>query len=1221
MSEDPSSSGDPLGQIADEFAEALRRGERPSVEEYARRYPRHAKDIRELLPALLLMEQAKSSDEPRAGSSSGGGAPAGRPLQQLGDYRILREVGRGGIGVVYEAEQVSLGRHVALKVLPEHVTTNERQRTRFEREARSAARLHHTNIVPVFGVGEQDGMHYYVMQFIQGLGLDEVLEEVRRLAGGEPPAQPFSGRPLHVARRGGASAADVALSLVTGQPVSAVTAPEGTRDFDSSMAATPMPGRLSDTFSLSGSGLFPAEAGKRHTYWNSVARIGLQVAGALNHAHEQGVLHRDIKPANLLLDTQGAVWVTDFGLAKASDQQDLTNPGDVVGTLRYLPPEAFEGTADRRGDLYALGLTLYEMLALSPAFAEKDRNRLIKQVTTQDPPSLTRINRAIPRDLVTIVHKAIDRDPARRYQTGAELASDLQRFLAEEPIVARRYGLAERFRRWCRRNPAIAGLTAAVGVLLLAITVGSLYAAYSFSRFARSEAEAKEEAEEKAGQIRRLADAEAKARKQTQAKADEIRVGLERLNRANGFMEGGRVAADRNRWTAALRDYTRAVEQRPDLATFRFARAQFYFRIGLLDEAAADFQEAFWRQRPTDPDLCHAHASLRAYVGDQAGYRSVCAAMLARFGDTDDPETARVLVLSCTLVPGAVTDLPRLVKVAERVLAAHPYLPSSHKVLGMAYYRAGQYDQAVTHLTRVSPDTLNPNTVYFPSGRPVLAMAQFGQKQAEPARASLQVVNNHFQNLIRAMSTGPAGPDLPDALAVYVGRLSNARPVLRSALDPYTTNEVGVTEALTTGLLGGFLLDREARRLLGQPPSAGVAFRHAWVARGYAKLDRWQEAVAHIRKAKACTPSFAPVLIDSGRLHAHAGDPDRSAEDFAAAIKAEPGNVLTWLARGEVHALKGRIDDAAADVDRAVELLRRQSRGMLRPRATLEKLYLREDVFDKLVQRRPRDVQLWLERGALHRDRLEWGKAIEVYTRADRLHPKNREIQTAVGECYLGWQKFPEAIAAFDRAIALRPGSWQLYWLRMLPSLHLKKWEQAARDAARGLKLFPGNDTGRRQLYEALLPVGDLFAVLLKLEPKNERHWLERGWWHFRNERPDQGFADLTKVITMRPERRDHLLQRADLYAQFGSGRRRRGTSTRCSPTASRTTHGGGTSGPTCCSSTPMSRATGNTAGRCEKSSAPARTWTTSPSSPTPGRWPRRRPRRTTSLSSWPSAG
>src|SRR5262249_34837073 len=154
--------------------------------------------------------------------------------------------------------------------------------------------------------------------------------------------------------------------------------------------------------------------------------------------------------------------------------------GDILGTLRYMPPEAFEGRADRRADVYALGLTLFELLALRPAYDEADRNKVVKQVMTTEPPRLDRLNPAVPRDLVTIVHKAADRDPARRYQTGGELAADLQRFLNDEPIRARRVSQLERSLRWARQHKALAAALALIGLILLAVAIGSSFEAARF---------------------------------------------------------------------------------------------------------------------------------------------------------------------------------------------------------------------------------------------------------------------------------------------------------------------------------------------------------------------------------------------------------------------------------------------------------------------------------------------------------------------------------------------------------------------------------------------------------------------------------------------------------------------------------------------------------------------------------------------------------------------
>jgi WD40 repeat protein/serine/threonine protein kinase len=478
MSDSDASAADPFGQIADEFVEAIRQGKRPTVEEFARRYPAHAEDIRDMLLALALMEQAKSPDH-TSGEGANPAAPAAPPLRQLGDYQILREIGRGGMGVVYEAQQLSLGRHVAIKVLLASARLDPRHLGRFQREARSAAKLHHTNIVPVFGVGEQDGLHYYVMQFIRGLGLDVILDELRRLRQphGKPAPTPglAPGRPTNGSRN--ISAVAVAHGLLTGEFMASGEYPSPEPPLPPG-ADTPRSPDTSATIRLPGQKETSVLSESGSQYWQSVARIALQVADALTHAASQGVLHRDIKPSNLLLDDAGNVWVTDFGLAKAdSDGDNLTRTGDIVGTLRYMAPERFNGQGDLRSDVYSLGLTLYELLTLRPAFDEGDRNKLVKQVMHDEPLRPRKVNPGVPRDLETVALKAIARDPAHRYQTPAEMADDLKRFVEDRPVKARRISGAERLWRWCRRNPARAGLVLALALLIVAVvTFSSLWA-------------------------------------------------------------------------------------------------------------------------------------------------------------------------------------------------------------------------------------------------------------------------------------------------------------------------------------------------------------------------------------------------------------------------------------------------------------------------------------------------------------------------------------------------------------------------------------------------------------------------------------------------------------------------------------------------------------------------------------------------------------------------
>jgi serine/threonine protein kinase len=448
----PSSSADrnPVEQLAEEFAERYRRGERPSLAEYVERFPAHAEEIRELFPALVVMEQFKPAKADATGAYEATAALASCPLESLGDYHILREVGRGGMGVVYEAEQVSLDRHVALKVLPRQALLNATYLERFRREAKAAAKLHHTNIVPVFGVGECEGLHYYAMQFIRGEALDFVLRDLRRLRG-----QPGG-------MEGAATAGEesVAHSLLSGR----FAAPAGEAD----APTVRVEARSSVTLSASGS-----EA----DFYRGVARIGLQVADALAYAHRNGVLHRDVKPSNLLLDAQGTVWITDFGLAKAEGADELTHTGDVVGTVRFMAPERFDGHSLPQSDVYGLGVTLYELLTLRPAFDDANKARLIQRVLHDPPVPPRKRDPHIPRDLETVVLKCLAKEAAERYPTAEALAEDLRRFLADRPVRARRAGVVERLGRWARRNPVVAGLVACVALLLLTVAAVATFAA------------------------------------------------------------------------------------------------------------------------------------------------------------------------------------------------------------------------------------------------------------------------------------------------------------------------------------------------------------------------------------------------------------------------------------------------------------------------------------------------------------------------------------------------------------------------------------------------------------------------------------------------------------------------------------------------------------------------------------------------------------------------
>ena len=197
----------------------------------------------------------------------------------------------------------------------------------------------------------------------------------------------------------------------------------------------------------------------------------MQAAEALAYAHNEGVLHRDVKPSNLMLDAKGHLWVTDFGLAKAEESDGLTHTGDFVGTLRYMAPERLDGGCDRRSDVYGLGATLYELVTLRKFLEDVPRGQLVDRILHNVPTVPSKFERSIPRDLETIILKAIAKEPAARYRTAETMAEDLRRFLADRPVLARRSTSAEQFLRWCRRNPLVASLAGAVAALMVAAVV------------------------------------------------------------------------------------------------------------------------------------------------------------------------------------------------------------------------------------------------------------------------------------------------------------------------------------------------------------------------------------------------------------------------------------------------------------------------------------------------------------------------------------------------------------------------------------------------------------------------------------------------------------------------------------------------------------------------------------------------------------------------------
>jgi len=337
-------------RVLEGYLAELEHGGNPRPEELLARHPDLPDLLKEYLDRLDVLHEAATGFRIVESPLAGAVLPP-NDLGCLGDFRLLREIGRGGMGVVYEAEQISLGRPVALKVLPFAATMDSRQLQRFQNEARAAAGLHHTNIVPVYFVGSERGVHYYAMQFIEGRNLADVIAQLRLQLRGKPP----DGQPATTADATAPASETPSLTAVDTRPIAGLSTDNST---------------------------------KSREYYRTVARLGIQAAEALDHAHQLGIVHRDIKPANLLVDVAGRLWITDFGLAQIQTDARLTMTGDLVGTLRYMSPEqalAKRVIVDHRTDIYSLGVTLYELLTLHHAFDGADRQELLRQIAFEEP--------------------------------------------------------------------------------------------------------------------------------------------------------------------------------------------------------------------------------------------------------------------------------------------------------------------------------------------------------------------------------------------------------------------------------------------------------------------------------------------------------------------------------------------------------------------------------------------------------------------------------------------------------------------------------------------------------------------------------------------------------------------------------------------------------------------------------------------------------------------
>ena len=600
-------------------------------------------------------------------------------VRYFGDYEIKKELGRGGMGVVYEARQVSLNRPVALKMIRAGVLANDAELRRFQNEAEAVAMLDHPGIVPIFEVGEHDGQRYFSMKKIDGVGLDRMLA-----------------------------------------------------DFTADPAAA--------------------------------ARLVATTASAIHHAHQRGILHRDLKPANVLVDAQGEPHLTDFGLAKrVAGGNELTTSGVILGTPAYMAPEQASG---RRGavttqtDVYGLGAILYALIASRPPFNGATVLDTLDQVRERPPESPRKYNAQVPRDLMVICLKCLEKDPRRRYASADALAEDLRRFLANEPIAARPVSTSMRAWMWCRRNPAIAGaiaLAAASLVLSLAsVAVLLIQEARHREAISRYEAEISFDLAQKA-----VDDYLTNVSENTLLKEQDS-VDIRGLRR--------------DLLKSALTFYEQFAAQRKNDPRLRVQLAKAYFRVGQITReidsptqamsafrAAQGISEPLVLADPMNPELSSNLAECFLAIGKLDSWNGNFRAALTTLG------RSRAILESLS------QDYPT----DPRYLSS---LADCYSEIGIAHAKLGEPDQSLAIHRKARDiqqgliDRYPENLAYQKSVAENLNAIGFAQYQLKDKTAALKTfheVQNVCHTLLKQEPYGPKPPWLLNLIALSQSNIGN----------------------------------------------------------------------------------------------------------------------------------------------------------------------------------------------------------------------------------------------------------------------------------------------------------------------------------------------------------------------------------------------------------------------------------------------------------------
>jgi tetratricopeptide (TPR) repeat protein len=1046
------------------YLAAVEAGTAPPRAEFLARHPELAEDLDACLAAMHFIGNA--AEGPRSVA-----AAAQEPEQapgQLGDYRIVREVGRGGMGVVYEAEQVSLGRRVALKVLPFAATMDPRQLQRFHNEVRAAASLDHPHIVHVHAVGCERAVHFYAMQFIDGQTLAAMIADLRQRCGRPVPPedQPTPAHPPVPPACPAADTVPQAVISTEGAPVD-------------------------------------------QAHFRRVAEWGIQAAEALDHAHALGIVHRDVKPANLLVDAHRKLWVTDFGLAHIQSDSRLTMTGDLVGTLRYMSPEqalAKRVVVDHRTDVYSLGATLYEMLTLEPVFAGNDRQELLRQIAFEEPVRPRRRHKAIPAELETIALKAMEKNPADRYATAKELADDLRRFLADETIRARRPSLRQRAQKWARRHRALVRATTAL-LLVLLLLGGVLWwreqqqrAAVEWagdSNLERAELLRQQERWPEALAVLALAEGQLEGhglgqlrQRVAQATRDvEMQTRLEnaRLQKAAGSKEAALHFAGADRlYGEAFAGYGLDVASLSPEAIAERVRASALGTqlITALDDWAA-IKDAFQKGRG---------ASLRTAVN------------LA----DDDPWRRRVREAATR------RDSAQLEKLVEQE-ATWRQPKANLMLLATALGEARRWGAAEGLLRRAQQEHPADFRINFD----LASILVFEKNPPDPREAA--------GFLRAALALRPQSPGVWTVLGVALAEQKKLAEGVAAyekaiALQPdYALAYYNLGIALQLQKKPAEAV-AACRKAIALQPDSGLAYSNLGNAlRGQKKLG---DAVAAYQKAIKLQPNLAAAYCNLGAALAEQKHPDEAATAYEKAIKLQPDLAEAHYNLG--NALRGqkKLDEAVAAYQQAIDLQPDYAKAYCDLGIALarqKKLDKAVAAYEKAIALQPDYAEAYSNLGIALRGQKKLDKAVAAFEKAIKLPPAFAEAYYNLGDTLAEQKQLDEAVAAFEKAIARWPNDARAYNNLGIVLARQKKLAKAVAAYQQATKLDPGYALAFNNLGAALVEQKQLgeavaaFQKATKLQPDDAKAYYNLGLALQLQKQPAEAVAAFQKTIDLQP--------------------------------------------------------------------------------------------------------